>query len=239
MLELTKIYDHPSVCPYLADRTARMPLEIPNASVSREELDTLLAAGYRRSGSYYYRTACPGCQACKPLRLDVPQFTESRSLRRVLKRGDACLRIQFAPPTCDERRVELFNLHRHERSMSRGEGDSNSADYESFLVRSANPTVEITYWFDDRLAAVALADIGHVALSAVYCFFDPALDHLSLGTYSILTQVRIAREYQMRWLYLGMYVVENRHLNYKARFRPHERLDAGLWRRYEVEAQQA
>ena len=107
------------------------------------------------------------------------------------------------------------------------------------MVSSWNPTSEISYWLDKRLAAVAIVDVGAEALSAVYCYFDPDLDYLSLGTYSILTQIRIARIRQMRWLYLGMYVADNRHLRYKARYLPHERFQAGSWRRYEVEAQQA
>ena len=35
-----------------------------------------------------------------------------------------------------------------------------------------------------------------------------------------------------RWLYLGLYVEDCRHLSYKARYRPHERLVDGDWRRF-------
>lgn len=239
MLELTKIHDHPSVCPYLDGRTARMPLELPPARLDGRQLDELLEAGYRRSGWFYYRTACLGCQECRPLRVDVPRFTESRSMRRVLKRGDGHLRTVIGPPTCDQERTRLFNRHRQDRAMARGESETTSEDYASFLAVSSNPTIEISYWLAERLAAVAVADIGHMAISAVYCYFDPELDYLCLGTYSILTQLRMARQQQMRWLYLGMYVAENQHLNYKARFLPHERLESGSWRRYEVETEKS
>lgn len=239
MLELTKVVDQPSICPYLDGRTARMPLEIPSRPVDAGQLDALLAAGYRRSGWFYYRTACPSCQACEPLRVDVPKFVESRSLRRVLKKGDADLKVVIGKPRCDAARLRLFNRHRTERDMSRSDGDATVEDYNAFLVSSWNPTSEISYWLGERLAAVAVVDVGIEALSAVYCYFDPDLEHLSLGTYSILTQIRIARIRHIRWLYLGMYVAGNRHLRYKARYVPHERLLAGSWRRYEVEAQQA
>ncbi len=237
MLQLTKVIDEASVCPYLDGRTARMPLEIPPESINGQQLDTLLERGYRRSGWFYYRTACPSCQACQPLRVDVPKFVESRSLRRVLKRGDAELKVTIGTPKCDELRLNLFNQHRIQRDMSRDDGAADAQDYNSFLVSSWNPTNEICYWLQDRLAAVAIVDVGENSLSAVYCYFDPALDHLSLGTYSILTQVRLARANDMRWLYLGMYVADNRHLRYKARYLPHERFEAGSWRRYEVEAE--
>lgn len=237
MLELTKVVDQPSACPYLDDRTARMPLEIPSQPIDAQQLDTLLAAGYRRSGWFYYRTACPGCQACEPLRVEVACFVETRSLRRVLKRGDESLKILIGRPRCDETRLRLFNRHRNERNLARNEGDATEDDYNAFLVSSWNPTSEISYWLGDHLAAVAIVDVGAESLSAVYCYFDPDLDYLSLGTYSILTQLRIARRRQMRWVYLGMYVAGNRHLRYKARYLPNERLRAGSWCRYEVEAQ--
>ena len=239
MHELTTVIDQTSVCPYLADRTARMPLEIPSGSVDAVHLDRLLDAGYRRSGWFYYRTACPSCQACEPLRVEVPRFVESKSLRRVLKRGDRCLKIELGKPKCDDARLRLFNRHRTVRHMARDDGAASSEDYRAFLVSSWNSTSELSYWLGDRLAAVAVLDVGETALSAVYCYFDPELEYLCLGTYSILTQIRIARAQNMRWLYLGMYVAENRHLSYKARFMPHERLQAGSWRRYEVETQQA
>jgi arginine-tRNA-protein transferase len=238
MLELKKVIDQPSVCPYLEGRTARMPLEMPSRQIAPAGLDALLDAGYRRSGWFYYRTACPGCQACEPLRVDVPKFTESRSLRRVLKRGDAALKVVIGRPQCDASRLRLFNLHRNQRNMARDDGDATAEDYNAFLVASWNATSEISYWLQGRLAAVAVVDVGTESLSAVYCYFDPELDYLSLGTYSILTQVRIARARHMRWLYLGMYVAQNQHLNYKARYLPHERYQAGSWRRYEVETQQ-
>ena len=238
MFELTKVVDEASICPYLEARTARMPLEVPQSSLSPPQLDELLDRGYRRAGWFYYRTACPGCQACEPLRVDVPKFIESRSLRRVLKRGDAELRVSIGQPQCDDQRLHLFNQHRIQRNMARHDGPATIDDYTSFLVSSWNATNEISYWLQDRLAAVAVVDVGQQSLSAVYCYFDPELDHLSLGTYSILTQIRLARANQMRWLYLGMYVAANQHLCYKARYYPHERFQAGSWRRYEVEAEQ-
>lgn len=236
MLQLTKVIDESSICPYLDARTARMPLEIPADSINGRQLDYLLDLGYRRSGWFYYRTACVGCQECQPLRVDVAKFSESRSLRRVLKRGDAELQVTIGRPHCNDVKLHLFNQHRIQREMARNDGPASAEDYTAFLVSSWNTTNEICYWLQDRLAAVATVDVGEESLSAVYCYFDPELDYLSLGTYSILTHMRLARANSMRWLYLGMYVADNQHLRYKARYFPHERFQAGSWRRYEIEA---
>lgn len=227
--------DEPSPCPYLDGLTARMPLQYPQQAVEPEQLDDLLANGYRRSGWFYYRTACPTCNECRPLRVDVRRFAWTKSLKRVLKRGDAELRVECREPSSDEQRVQLFNLHRNARDMSRDDADTDAAGYEAFLCNSFNTTFELSYHVGDRLIAVAITDVGAESLSAVYCFFDPEFDHLSLGTYSILKQIQIAERNEMEWLYLGMYVAGNRHLKYKARYYPHERFCEGRWQRFERE----
>jgi len=67
----------------------------------------------------------------------------------------------------------------------------------------------------------------------VYCIWDPIYEPLSLGTYSILKQIELSRKMGIRYLYLGLYIADNPHMNYKAAFKPHERLIAGRWQRFE------
>ena len=45
------------------------------------------------------------------------------------------------------------------------------------------------------------------------------------------------RAWGLRYLYLGLYVADCRHLAYKARFLPHERLIQGEWRRFDRPAE--
>ncbi|MEM9587021.1 MAG: arginyltransferase, partial [Planctomycetota bacterium] len=84
-----------------------------------------------------------------------------------------------------------------------------------------------------RLIGVAIVDAGQSSLSAVYTYFDPLVNKYSVGTYAILTQLQWAIDHDYQWLYLGMYVADNSHLNYKARFRPQQRLIEGEWQRIE------
>jgi len=78
-----------------------------------------------------------------------------------------------------------------------------------------------------------VTDRGTTSLSAVYCFWNPAYARLSVGTYSILKQIQLARHWEMDHLYLGLYIADNAHMSYKARFTPHERLIDGRWQRFE------
>jgi arginyl-tRNA--protein-N-Asp/Glu arginylyltransferase len=82
-------------------------------------------------------------------------------------------------------------------------------------------------------ADVTVADRGSQSLSAVYCAFAPHFSDVSLGTYCILKQIEACRAWGLRYLYLGLYVADCRHLAYKARFLPHERLVRGEWRRFD------
>jgi arginine-tRNA-protein transferase len=90
-------------------------------------------------------------------------------------------------------------------------------------------SLEIRYTVDGHLVAIALADRSSNALSAVYCFYDPAYEELGLGTYSILKQLELCRTWGLRHLYLGLYIGDCERMRYKARFIPHERLLDGRW----------
>lgn len=230
---LSLVSDEPNLCSYLPEKTARMPLEVPTSELTPERFDRLLEAGYRRSGWFFYHTQCPNCSACEPLRLEVAHFRPSRSQRRAQKLGDQHLRTEVSTPVVDSQRLHLFNRHRSERELSRGEAEVGESEYRSFLINSHADVAELSLWYEERMIAVSITDVGAESLSAVYCFFDPDYTWLNPGTYAILQQVAIAHRRGFRWLYLGMMVADNSHLKYKANYRPHERRIAGQWLPFE------
>lgn len=221
------VYDEPHDCPYVAGRVAVLPLRVPSRRLTGAELDERLAAGDRRQGMFLYRTACPECRACEPIRLDVATYRPNRSQRRTLARGDARVRCEIGAPSLDDQRVDLYNRHKRLRGL--GDGEIDLAGYRQFLVMTCCESLEIRYEVDGRLVAVALADRSVTALSAVYCFYDPDYEDLGLGTYSILKQVELCRTWGLRHLYLGLYIGDCERMRYKARFTPHERLLDGRW----------
>lgn len=229
------VLDREQSCPYLPGQRARLPLRLPLRQLSGAELDARLAAGDRRWGRLLYRTSCEHCRACEPIRIDVSRFELSRSLRRVLNRGRAELRVELGEPLADEERLALYDKHRTDRQL--GEERSTAPEELSrFLVESCCQSFEIRLRREGRLVAVALTDRGLEALNAVYCYFDPELARLSLGTFAILTQLDLCKAWRLRYVYLGLYIAANRHMSYKARFRPHQRLLGGRWRWFDGEA---
>lgn len=223
------VLDAPHPCGYLPGRTARLPYRHPLEQLTPEQFDARLAEGDRRSGVFLYRTQCPNCQACEPIRLDLCTFRPNATQRRIQRRGDAALTLQIARPTIDQARLDLFNAHRDQRGLARGEGPIDAEGYADFLTETCCDTLELTCWHDGRLVACAIADAGRQSLSAVYTFFDPTLDRLNLGTYCVLREAELCRQSARRYLYLGFYIAESSHMAYKANFHPHQRRIGGRW----------
>lgn len=223
------VHDHPSHCPYLPDRPARMPLRLPARSLRADELDQRLAAGDRRQGVVLYRTECPDCNACVPLRLDVARFVPSRTHRRTITKGDRELVIELGPPVLDERRVQLYNRHKLLRGLGDETGLIDQDGYQAFLVETCCDTFEMRFYSERTLIGVAIVDRGFTSLSAMYCFYEPDLQKYSIGTYAILKQLELCKQWGMHYLYLGLYVEGSPTMAYKAKFFPHQQRRGGRW----------
>ena len=223
------VHDHPSHCPYLPERPARMPLRLPARSLRADELDQRLAAGDRRQGVVLYRTECPECIACVPLRLDVGRFEPSRTHRRTIRRGDELLALELGPPILDDRRVELYNRHKLLRGLGDESGLIDQEGYRAFLVETCCDSFEMRFYHDKKLVGVAIVDRGFTSMSAMYCFYEPALQKLSIGTYAILKQLELCARWGMHYLYLGLYVEGSATMAYKAKFFPHQQRQQGRW----------
>ncbi|HTN77973.1 MAG TPA: arginyltransferase [Pirellulaceae bacterium] len=230
-LEIT-VLDQPEACPYLPGRTARLPLRMPLERLSPELFDRRLEEGDRRSGGFLYKTACPACQACEPIRLDIAQFTPNSSQLRAWKRGRKLFHLQVQQPLVDETRITLFNKHRRERHLAHDRDDIDAVGYEQFLVSSCCETLELSYYLDDALAMVAILDRGRSSASAVYTYYDPELTKLSPGVYSVMQEIELCRQWNLRYLYLGFYVAGSPHMVYKATYRPHERRVHDQWQHF-------
>ena len=221
-------------CPYLEGRIAKRPLRMPTRHLTRAELEVRLDQGDRRTGFFLYTQECPACRACEPLRVDVSAFVPSRTHLRTLARGRRELTIERGPLDVSPRRVELYLMHQAGRGLAKATGPTiDEHGYEAFLVDTCADGFELRYSIDGELIGVAITDRSSAGLSAVYTYYDPALSHMSIGTYSILEQLALCKELGLPWLYLGLAIEESAHMRYKLAFLPHERRIDGAWRRFD------
>lgn len=223
------VHDAPSSCPYLPRQISRLPLRLPIRALKRHEFEERLDIGDRRQGLLLYRTACPTCQACEPIRLDVERFRPNRGQRRTFSRGEREIEVELGPLEPTPEKVRLYNRHKYGRNLSTGEEAIDLDGYRAFLGESCCDSFEIRYHYRGRLIGVAITDRSSNALSAVYCFFDPQHHALGPGTYSILKQVDFARRWGLRHVYLGLFIRQCESMAYKGRFLPHERRLGSTW----------
>jgi arginine-tRNA-protein transferase len=220
----------PSRCEYLPHEVWQLRYELverlqPTAYMAR------LRAGWRRFGHAMFRPECPTCRMCRSLRVPVATFRPSTSQRRVWRRNRAELTLQVVDvPTVSRDRIELFERFHRFGEETKGWPAHEPERLELFL-ENPFPTEEWTYYRGDRLVAVGYVDALPEGLSAIYFFYDPDERHRSPGTYNILSLLDAARTRGVSQVYLGYYVRGCRSLEYKARFRPHELLADGAWRR--------
>lgn len=215
-------------CIYRPGQVARCPARVPTAPLSPEQLDLLLEEGDQRVGGTVFRTECPFCTACEPVRIDIHAFEPSRTQRRVMRRNED-LMVELGPPTLTRRRVALWNRHRRARGLLTDHSRKDPVGYQEWLVDSCAPTTEVRYLLGDKLIAVSLLDLGVTSANSAYHFFDPAHSDRSLGVYSVLREIEECRGRGMRWYYLGLWVEDCAALRYKSGYHPHERFVRGRW----------
>lgn len=222
------VWDHPEPCPYLPDREARLPLRLPLRRITPEEFDLLLELGDRRSGRGLYRASCGACHECRPIRVPTAEFQPSTSQRRSVRKNED-LTIEVGPAQCTDAHLDLYNRHKLGRGLSRTGELLTEAHYRQWLVDSCVPTVEVRYRVGERLIGVSVLDVGATAVSSVYHYYDPDEARRSLGVYSVLWEIAWAHSIGIKWYYLGYYVRDCDHLNYKARYLPNEIRGEDAW----------
>jgi leucyl-tRNA---protein transferase len=231
ILENLELYPSPEhACSYLPGRRARTIFGDPAIRLNSRVYSVLIDCGFRRSGSYVYRPACPGCNACVPVRIPVAEFAPRRIDRRI-RRLNANLTVEAATACFRDEDFRLYERYLHARHAGGGMDGSDPGQYLGFLTCNWMETAFYRFFAADRLVAVAVTDRLLQGLSAVYTFFDPALEARSLGSYAILWQIEEARRLELPYVYLGYWIEECPKMRYKAQYRPLEALRHGTWAR--------
>lgn len=225
---------HSFDCSYLPDQQEQLLVYVNDNGSTATYYPHLIQAGFRRSGDQIYRPHCPQCQACQSLRIPVAEFTPSKSQKRLSKRNQHFTSRISNSPTDDY--YPLYERYISERHNDGTMYPPTPAQFASFIQCEWNPPLFVEAYDSDKLIAVAVTDNitgvdNHLALSAMYTFFDPDYEKYSLGTWMILRQIHHAAQLQRQYLYLGYQVDECKKMNYKSQFYPHERFYDHIWRR--------
>lgn len=218
----------PHECGYYPDRQARSLVLDPSSPWLAQIYPDAIDHGFRRSGSQVYRPHCQNCNACTPTRLPVDDFQPDRSQRRCQTRN-ADLRVVPMPARCTEEYFALYSRYVQTRHANGPMADSSIEEFERFLICAWCPSLFVEIRLGEQLVGVAVTDVLPQGLSAVYTFFDPDLSHRSLGTFAILSQIELARQRELPFVYLGYWLEGHPKMDYKRRFAGLEILRDGHW----------
>lgn len=226
---IQRIIEEPRPCSYLTDRRASLEHHIM-ADATSDELEVLLARGWRRFGPDYFRPVCAPCSECVPIRIPVARFAPSRSQRRVTRKITS-LRVVISAPGMDQQKLDLYHKWHAFRERER-DWEPAELTMESYFWSFSfpHPSARELCYYDvsgkgpPRLVGVGICDETRASWSAVYFYYDPEYAALSPGVGNVLFQVELARSRGRAHVYLGYYVEGSRSMGYKARFHPSERL---------------
>lgn len=216
-------------CPYLPRRFERKLITEIDGTASTGSYTTLSRAGFRRSHHFAYRPACSDCSACVPVRVVAPDFRLSRSLRRTWQ-SNADLQARERPARATAEQYDLFDRYIASRHGDGEMAGMTLADYRGMVEHSRIDTrvVEFRVANGDLIAA-CLVDWLLDGPSAVYSYFEPALNRRSLGTYVILWLIEATRAAGLPYTYLGYWIGASPKMDYKTRFRPLEAFGPNGW----------
>lgn len=232
LLRLQFYLTAPYACSYLPDRQARSQVAAPGSLIDTSVYSELVRLGFRRSGHHVYRPRCDTCRMCVSVRIPVAAFKPSRTQRRCLTHN-ADLSLRLRPLVFDEAHFRLYRRYQAARHPGGGMDQDDREQFRAFLLQSRVDSVLAEFSLDDEVVMVALVDKLIDGMSAVYTFFEPDLEKRSLGVFGVLTQIRLAQEIGLPYVYLGYWIDACNKMTYKRDYRPLEGVRDGRWQRLE------
>lgn len=193
-------------------------------SVTREQLDLLLADGWRHFGTHFFRYNLGVYQdevrRVQPLRIRLTDLTLSKNQRRVLRKNND-LDISIQPIEITSETHDLFERHKQ-----RFKSGVPTSIYD-FLSESYGPTEIhiVSVRRDSKLLAASFLDVGNNSVSSIYGIFEPTEASRSLGIFTMLKEIEYAIENGKTFYYHGYAYEGESFYDYKKRFAGLEQFD--------------
>ena len=213
-------------CAYLPGKQVRMHYKYVEHA-SKTFATAVIQRGWRRFGKYFFHPICNGCNECKSVRIEVAPYTYRKSERRTIKRNEKT-QIIVQKPSLTQSHIDLYNkyhAYKHRKDGWSHRNISHREYNENFVEGAHDFGKEVLYIAEGKLIGVDLIDILDDGISAIYFYYDPDYSKLSLGTYSLLYQIKLAKILELPYIYLGYWVDGCKAFAYKPKFQPQEILD--------------
>lgn len=220
---------------------------IKPVSLTGPELDRYLSRGWYRIGQTMmtcrFVVFSDVLRSAVWTRLDLDAHRFRKSQRRVMRKIEANLKVEFGFPSLDAEHEAVYQRY---RTIARGERSATLTDF-LYGDRPADLDVfhtrEVRFLTPDgQLVGFSWCDLGGNSLQSLVGVYDPDYAHLSLGYASMLYEMRWGIEQGYRWFYPGYVLPGDAAMDYKLRIGDVEFLEHdGRWYPWERfdEARQA
>ena len=238
---ILEVLEEDKQCSYFDDKLSDMRYKYVENCTTTEHAN-MLERGWRRFGHMHFVPECKNCNDCITIRIDIAKFKFSKSQKRVIAKNKNT-EVYLQEPTLSVDHLNLFDKyhsHMNEKKQWKYEPVTPEDYHRSYVAGASTYGRELLYFIDSKLVGVALVDLLKEGLSAIYCYYDHDYEHLSLGKYSILAQISIAKQQNIPYLYLGYWIKDHYSMGYKEDYKPFEILEnratmdeKTIWREYE------
>ena len=215
-------------CPYLTNRDEKKIFLIMDDINKSNEYEHLIKSGFRRSHNILYNQVCADCNLCKSIRINVNNFKLSKSNKRVLNKN----KNLFTKKLSDNPSKEQFTLFKKYLEFKHNDSEMNEMDFQDYckmFVSKGINTKVYEYFYKGELVGCVISDFLEGSISMVYSFYSELFLKNSFGKYIILDHFRLAKDFDMDYVYLGYWVEGSSKMEYKNSFNSSEVLIDNKW----------
>ena len=218
----------PFPCSYLSDKEEQLLVVVDEEVKSPDVYAFLVEKGFRRSGDQVYQPYCGSCKACQSIQIPTKSFKPSKSQKRNLKKnGDITVGIS------NSIKDSYYPLYENYINTIHKDGvmyPASEEQFDGFIRSQFYEQLFIELKLDKKLIGVAVVDKLSNGLSAIYTFYEPMLSRRGLGVFSILIEIKIAKELGLEYVYLGYQISACTKMNYKTKYKPYQLLVNNTWK---------
>ena len=238
---LNEFLEENKPCSYFDDRLSDIRYKLID-NCDPKTYFKMLERGWRRFGNVHFVPECKECTACQTIRIDVKKFQFTKSHKRLFNKNKD-IEIYVQKPSLSIEHIELYNKYHKVMQFKKDwlDNEITPSEYKSSYVDGASSYGrEILYMHEGKLIGVALSDMLQDGMSAVYCYYDHEYHHRSIGKFSILAQISIAKQANIPYLFLGYWIKDHLSMGYKENYKPFDVLqnrpsldETCIWELYE------
>ncbi|MBB6461291.1 GNAT family protein [Flammeovirga kamogawensis] len=206
-------------------------------NLAPQKIDELLAKGYFRHAqnmaSYEMMFFEEKMQGVLPLRCALTPNMFTKSQRKKINQTEKKFIVEICPLKITKAHKKLFTEYRKKRF---NEDDKVLIEYfgvesDQDLDTLPYSTWQISFWYDNQLAAVSYFDVGENAISSLMAIYDEQFKSDGLGFISMLIEMKWAQSNGMNYYYPGYTLDQPSCFDYKLRLPNVEYFDwQGKWK---------